>query len=272
MSVHYKYRYEKISSTTSMFLWKSFKPWTYKVIGLLVLIVMLSFTLAFTFNAFTKRFQGDQCPLRTKIRIAAVSMRTLDNSTVLRMQPQSMYFNQRTYCDYVAFPPVVMGLFSIIWATFFLICGYGSKSSGTLLPKPWRILTPSIIFSIVMTIASMIHSVYLTLEMRQLCEQLSIASIRYFADAQQSSCQDIMNLLDGDQYGLTTFTLYQIFTIASYITISLWIVTVIFLIFRCISGKDFQHVEVHMHPIQDSSPLQHAPDVKCDLCAIKTDD
>ncbi|XP_055716301.1 uncharacterized protein LOC129810075 isoform X2 [Phlebotomus papatasi] len=268
MSAHFKYKYEKIDSQKTMFLWSSFKSWTYKIIGLLVLIVILSFTVAFTFNVFTRRFQGDQCPLHTKFRLNVVSSQD-GNSSGFRLQPYSMYFGQHTYCDYVAFPPIVIGMFSIIWATFFLICGYGSKGSGTLLPKPWRILTPSIIFVIFMTIASAIHSVYLTLEMGELCEQLQAATLKFIIG---ESCKNALDATDGDLYGIPSFTLYQIITISSYAALCIWIILIIYLGMRCISGKDFQHVQINMHPVVDLSSLQHSPDEKCDLCETKAEE
>uniref|UniRef100_A0A1L8D743 Uncharacterized protein n=2 Tax=Nyssomyia neivai TaxID=330878 RepID=A0A1L8D743_9DIPT len=241
----------------------------YKIIGLLMTIVIFSFTVAFAFNVFTRRFQGDQCPLQTKFRLNVASTRNLDNTTSTRIQAYAMFFGQHTYCDYVAFPPIVMGMFAIVWATFFLICGYGSKGSGTLLPKPWRILTPSIIFVIIMTIASVIHNIYLTLQMQQMCDQLQAALGKIIED---NSCRGALNAIDGDHYGVRSFILYQIIRISSYIALSLWIILIIFLGLRCVSGKDFQHVQVTMHPIVDKSALQHSLDEKCDLCPSKMDE
>uniref|UniRef100_A0A7G3AKK7 Uncharacterized protein n=1 Tax=Lutzomyia longipalpis TaxID=7200 RepID=A0A7G3AKK7_LUTLO len=241
----------------------------YKIIGLLLTIVIFSFTLAFTFNVFTRRFQGDQCPLQTKFRLNVASTRTLDNSTTTHIEAYAMFFGQHTYCDYVAFPPIVMGMFAIVWATFFLICGYGSKGNATLLPKPWRILTPSIIFVILMTIASVIHSVYVTVKMGQMCDELQTSLGKII---EENSCRAALNAIDGDHHGLRSFILYQIVLIASYIVLTLWILLNIFLGLRCISGKDFQHVQVTMHPIVDKSPLQHSLDEKCDLCPPKSEE
>ncbi|GAB0092802.1 hypothetical protein DMENIID0001_078380 [Sergentomyia squamirostris] len=236
----------------------------YKIIGILALIVISSFTVAFSFNIFTRRFQGDQCPLRTKFRVNIFPSRDPGNSSTMHLQPYAMYFGQHTYCDYMAFPPIVMGMFSIIWATFFLICG-----SGTFLPKPWRILTPSIIFVIIMTIASIIHNVYLTCEMKNLCEQIQLVTRSL---VEENSCKSSLDVIDGSDRIVTTFALFEIVTLSSYISLALWIILFVLLIVRCISGKDFQHIQVNMHPLVDRSHLQHSPDEHCDLCRPKIDD
>lgn len=69
------------------------------------------------------------------------------NRLVLNMQRS--LFAAETDCQFAMFMPVLSTVFAFVWATLFTMCPGGGYSRFGL-SQPWRILTPALLFAIVM--------------------------------------------------------------------------------------------------------------------------
>ncbi|XP_063367370.1 uncharacterized protein LOC134655818 [Cydia amplana] len=59
------------------------------------------------------------------------------------------FFGPRTDCEFVEYMPIVSTVFALVWTTLFVMCpGGGHARFG--LTQPWRILTPALVFTLVL--------------------------------------------------------------------------------------------------------------------------
>lgn len=69
---------------------------------------------------------------------------------------KSSEWSKPSTCDYAVYVPIFQSCFGIVAGTMFLICGHGGKSnSQSFLPQPWRIVTPALLFFLIMFFVGM---------------------------------------------------------------------------------------------------------------------
>lgn len=84
---------------------------------------------------------------------------------------QKTSWGNKASCDFGVYIPIGQTIFGIIMATMFIICGKGGKSDPqSFLPQPWRIVSPSLVFFIIMTILSIVELIIIEGGINKFCE------------------------------------------------------------------------------------------------------
>lgn len=147
-------------------------------------------------------------------------------------------------------------------ATMFVICGKGGKSDPhAFLPQPWRIVSPAIIFFLVMTILSITNLVIIQRGMNNLCQSFetvvpdigcSVSLNRYMTGSfeEKQIAPNIFHLM------LTSF---------NWVAFSFWLLSLLVLLARIMFVVDFQLVKVTIKTLeyenaQETTTLQTVED------------
>lgn len=133
----------------------------------------------------------------------------------------------------------------------FIICGKGGKSEpNSFLPQPWRIVTPAIVFFLVMTILSIVHLVIVQGGMRVFCECFK-------QQMPHTSCDDALNHFKMPKKTEATFGLdlppgvfHKLLTGFDYAAFGLWLTSLLLLLARIIFVIDFQLVRVTVKTVE----------------------
>lgn len=164
-------------------------------------------------------------------------------------------------------------------AVMFAICGKGGKSDPhSFLPQPWRIVSPALVFFLVMTILSLVNLVIVQNGMESFCQSFK----QQLPDV---SCDIAMNrfmLVPFDSMKVSPGVLYKVLTSFNYGTFGLWLLSVIVLLARIVFVIDFQLVRVTLKTFEveteslsgiESKSLQHVdPEDDCEINGKSSDD
>jgi hypothetical protein len=112
--------YERDSQLIS-YAWKTFHIFFY------VIIALSGLTASYTFGRVLESFGGN-CVLHSNVTF--VSVKT-DNSsaTYLTIDYVKSEWGRQSDCSFCQYVPVCSVIFSIVWITFFLMCGRGGKTA-----------------------------------------------------------------------------------------------------------------------------------------------
>ncbi|XP_017082984.1 uncharacterized protein LOC108115867 isoform X2 [Drosophila eugracilis] len=137
--------------------------------------------------------------------------------------------------------PVISEAVAIIWTAMCLIFQTGSKKSSVL-PKPWRIVVPSIIIFSVMSVASIIYTILTNGHLKRLCFQLR----ENLTDPTAISCGDAIALLRPivTDHSVSHDAYLELFRCSYVIGMVLWIVALLVMVLRFIFAVDFQLVDI----------------------------
>lgn len=132
-------------------------------------------------------------------------------------------------------------------ATMFVICGRGGKTEpNAFLPQPWRIVSPALVFFVVMTILSIVNLVIVEGGMNAFCASLT-------TKLPDVECDVALNRFMASTVKQLTFS-PQVFKILltsfNYTTLGLWLLSLLVLIARIILVIDFQLVRVTIKTIE----------------------
>lgn len=132
-------------------------------------------------------------------------------------------------------------------ATMFIMCGRGGKTEpNAFLPQPWRIVSPALVFFLVMTILSIVNLVIVQNGMKTFCASFQEHS-------PDVSCNVLMNrftLVPIDKLKLSPGVLYEMLSWFNYTSFSIWLLSLIVLLARIIFVIDFQLVRVTVKTIE----------------------
>ncbi|KAH8232248.1 hypothetical protein KR032_002717 [Drosophila birchii] len=139
-----------------------------------------------------------------------------------------------------AFPPI-SEIVAIIWTAMCLIFQTGSKKSSVL-PKPWRIVVPSIIIFSVMSLGSVLYTILTNGHLKRLCGQLR----ENLTNPTAISCGDAIALLRPivHDHKVSHDTYLDLFRTSYVIGMVLWIVALLVMVLRFIFAVDFQLVDI----------------------------
>lgn len=144
----------------------------------------------------------------------------------------------------------------------FVICGKGGKSAPhSFLPQPWRIVTPALVFFLIMTILSIVNLVIVQRGMDKFCESFE----RVIPDI---GCDVGMNrfmIASIDDVKLSPSILHKMLTSFNYVAFSFWLLSLLVLLVRIMFVIDFQLVQVTVKTIeyenvQETTKLQAVED------------
>lgn len=156
-------------------------------------------------------------------------------------------WGKKSTCDFGVYIPISQSLFGIIMAVMFVICGKGGKSdSNSFLPQPWRIVTPAIVFFVIMTSLSIANLAIIQGGMNDFCESFN----KILPDV---GCTVAMNrYMDAriEDIKLTPGMYYKLVTSFNYTTFGCWLLSLLVLVARIVFVVDFQLVKVSVKTIE----------------------
>lgn len=131
----------------------------------------------------------------------------------------------------------------------FAICGRGGKADpNAFLPQPWRIVTPALIFNIVMTILAIVTTSIIEGGLSEFCRSLT-------ESLPDISCGVAMNrfmLTPVENVHVPPSVQRQMLTSFSIVNLIFWILSVAVLIARILFVVDFQLIKVTVKTLDPS--------------------
>ncbi|XP_049704118.2 uncharacterized protein LOC110383647 isoform X1 [Helicoverpa armigera] len=146
---------------------------------------VLLFFLAFVFGSFcTFCFHmlmylfDEKCVLFPKL----LSLPSIKHNVIYEFVPStndlgilpidllSPQWVEKSTCSLPTFVPLVSGICGLIWTTLFLMCSTGRRLTG--LQRPWRVIPPMFVFSLVMSCVCIYSSVVTHYGLHELCTKL----------------------------------------------------------------------------------------------------
>lgn len=158
----------------------------------------------------------------------------------------STVWGKQVSCDFGVFIPVFQSIFGIIMTTMFAICGRGGRTDPqSFLPQPWRIVSPALIFFLVMTILSIVNLVLIESGMSNLCKSFR----NHVSDI---DCNVALNryAFSTNVMEIPTSIFHQLVTSFNYITFGLWFISLLVVLARIMFVVDFQLVRVTVKTIE----------------------
>ncbi|XP_017961130.1 uncharacterized protein LOC108654383 [Drosophila navojoa] len=159
--------------------------------------------------------------------------------------------------------PLISEIVAIIWTAMCLIYQTGSRKTSVL-PKPWRIVVPSILIFSLMSLGSAAYTILTNGYLRRLCGQLRQSLTNPLA----ISCGDAIALLRPriHEHSVSHDAYLDLFRCSYIISMILWFLALLIMVLRYVFAIDFQLVDIEdmfdrpLQPVytevQQSSP-QH---------------
>ncbi|XP_034834201.1 uncharacterized protein [Maniola hyperantus] len=215
---------------------------------------LLLFFLAFVFGSFcTFCFHmlmylfDENCVLFPKL----MSLTTLRQNIIYEFIPDdkdaadmlpvdflSTQWVEKSACLLPTYVPLVSGIFGLVWTTMFLMCSIGSRIL-TGLQRPWRVLPPVFLFSVVMGAVCVYTSAVTHNGLQELCVKLNEIT-------GSSSCSYTINVATL-AYQRRIRGVYQAtrLTIASaWLHTACWLLSALLALARVLLAVDFKLVRV----------------------------
>jgi hypothetical protein len=156
-------------------------------------------------------------------------------------------WGSKSSCDLGVYIPVCQSFFGIIMATMFVMCGRGGKSKpDSFLPQPWRIVTPALVFFLVMTILSIVYLFNVQGGMNSFCQSLE----EVIPDI---SCDIAMNRymeVSYEKVVIPPSIHRRILSALNIITLMLWLASLLVLLARILFVIDFQLIRVTVKSVE----------------------
>ncbi|XP_032592781.1 uncharacterized protein LOC6564139 isoform X2 [Drosophila grimshawi] len=166
--------------------------------------------------------------------------------------------------------PLISEVVAIIWTAMCIIFQTGNKKTSVL-PKPWRIVVPSILIFTLMSLLSACYTILTDAYLKRLCLNLR----QGLSNPLAISCGDAIAVLRPymHEHSVSHDAYLDIFRFSYVISMTLWILALLVMVLRCAFAVDFQLVDIddmfdgrraHMQPIQPvyTEVLQTSPQHK----------
>ncbi|KAH8417831.1 hypothetical protein KR222_006711 [Zaprionus bogoriensis] len=150
--------------------------------------------------------------------------------------------------------PLISEIVAIIWTAMCLIFQTGSKKTSVL-PKPWRIVVPSIAIFTLMSLGSTAYTILTNGYLKRLCGNLRQGLTNPLA----VSCGDAIALLRPliHEHSVSHDAYLALFRGSYIISTVLWILALLVMVLRYIYAIDFQLVDIDEMFDPHDSPQQH---------------
>ncbi|XP_066993984.1 transmembrane protein 179 isoform X2 [Anabrus simplex] len=162
-------------------------------------------------------------------------------------------WGKESYCQFCQYVPVSSVIFSVVWATFFTMCGRGGKTTHGL-SQPWRIVYPALIFNITFFLVALVAAIKLQQGIDAFCTE-------FIRNNNEAKCRDLAKyIIVGSKTGETAFIYIVMAQVASWINVCSWILGVLLLLLRCLCVADFTVMKITViAPTPDDEPQPHLP-------------
>lgn len=158
-----------------------------------------------------------------------------------KLSEKTSGWGTKSRCDFGVYTPICQCCFAIIITTMFIICGKGGRGDeNSYLSEPWRIVSPALVFFIIMTGLSIANLVVIEGGINTFCNSLK-------GELKELSCSLALNrFVPGDyrHISISPSKIRTILTSFNYITFFCWFTSALVLIARIIFVIDFQLVRV----------------------------
>ncbi|XP_062536504.1 uncharacterized protein LOC134205343 [Armigeres subalbatus] len=77
------------------------------------------------------------------------------------------------YCEYLVYTPLFHALIGVIWMALFVTHGHGGEGVGSIIPRPWRIVIPSLVFFLICGISAFICASLTTSGLTEFCKEFN---------------------------------------------------------------------------------------------------
>lgn len=132
-------------------------------------------------------------------------------------------------------------------ATMLVICGKGGKGEPhAFLPQPWRIVSPALIFFLVMMIFSIVNLVIIQSGMRSVCESLE----KFVPDLGCDIALNRFMIAQVEQMKVSPSIHYKMLTSFNYTAFTFWLLSLLVMLARIIFVIDFQLVRVTVKTVE----------------------
>lgn len=188
-------------------------------------------------------------------------------------------------CDSTTYPPVVMGMSAVIWATMFYLCSMTDRnhkrlikqtqwntfvlyyainttlplfiysSTHSLIPNPWRIVLPAFVYFAFMSILSIYYTCRSQKALNAACQSLSNA---FDVNGDVPMCGALLDQFAGTGH-VNPSVLYYAYLVCIYAVMFLWIFLSTLMLLRCVFGVDFQKTGMEIKPISCGVSESMAP-------------
>ncbi|XP_034486736.1 uncharacterized protein LOC117791166 isoform X2 [Drosophila innubila] len=137
--------------------------------------------------------------------------------------------------------PLISEIVAIIWTAMCLIFQTGNKKTSVL-PKPWRIVVPSIVIFTLMSLGSTAYTILTNGYLKRLCGNLRQGLTNPLA----VSCGDAIALLRPliHEHSVSHDAYLDLFRCSYIISMVLWILALLVMVLRYIFAIDFQLVDI----------------------------
>ncbi|XP_030573507.1 uncharacterized protein LOC115771784 isoform X2 [Drosophila novamexicana] len=152
--------------------------------------------------------------------------------------------------------PLISEAVAIIWTAMCLIYQTGNKKTSVL-PKPWRIVVPSILIFTLMSLGSAAYTILTNGYLRRLCGHLR----QGLTNPRAISCGDAIALLRPliHEHSVSHDVYLDLFRCSYIISMILWLLALLVMVLRYIYAFDFQLVDIDDmfdHRPAGSQPIQ----------------
>ncbi|XP_017101145.2 uncharacterized protein [Drosophila bipectinata] len=157
------------------------------------------------------------------------------------LDTHASHWNRAIGAQFVNTFPVISVVVAIIWTAMCLIFQTGKKKNSVL-PKPWRIVVPSIVIFSVMSLGSVVYTILTNGHLKRLCGQLR----GNLTNPTGISCGSAIALLRPiiHDHNVSHDAYLDLFRSSYVIVMVLWIVALFIMVLRFIFAVDFQLVDI----------------------------
>lgn len=132
-------------------------------------------------------------------------------------------------------------------ATMFVICGRGGKTDAqSFLPQPWRIVSPAIVFFLVMTILSVVNLFVIKSGMSTFCGNFE----KHLPDVGCDIALNRFMIIPTSKLTFPPSIFNKMLKSFNYTTWALWLASLLVLLARIIFVIDFQLVRVTVKTLE----------------------
>ncbi|CAH2094680.1 unnamed protein product [Euphydryas editha] len=145
---------------------------------------------------------------------------------------------EKSACLLPTYVPLVSGIFGLVWTTMVLMCSTGSRVL-TGLQRPWRVLPPVFLFSVIMGILCVYTSTVTHYGLQELCLKLSEIT-------GSSTCTYTINVatLAYERRIRGVYQATRLTILSAWLHTACWVLSALLALMRVILAVDFQLVKV----------------------------
>ncbi|RVE43920.1 hypothetical protein evm_011431 [Chilo suppressalis] len=168
-----------------------------------------------------------------------------ETSDALPVDFLSSQWVEKSACYLPTYVPLVSGIFGLVWTTMFLMCSFGTRTH-TGLQRPWRVLPPVFVFSLVIGGVCIYSSTVTHIGLNDLCLKLGEIT-------GSSTCSYTVNVatLAYERRIRGVYQAIHLTIISAWLHTFCWLLSAALALARVALAVDFQLVRVNVSLVGD---------------------